>query len=177
VTNRYWSYSIDGDWYPRARGLLFFLYKVIARAELTLEFAQYLLMQFPVDAMQELMGLKPSQDDTGAAGVLSGLAGLMTTGPQNVVGSLLNPLQLVMILPQLIDLLIDAIKFATTQAHGRYWDPAYSNWDGLTGVDHCVRTIREIAPKGATLLLFPGSWATWDQGFQADAGRILYDQN
>jgi hypothetical protein len=177
VANRYWSYSLDGDWYPRARGLLFFLYRVIARAELTLDFAQYLFTQFPLEAMQELMGTKASGDTTGAAGILSGLAGLMTTGPTNVVGALLNPLQLLTMLPQLIELLTDALKFAITNAHGMYGDPAHAVFDGLTGVDHCVRTIRQIAPGGATLLLFPGSWATWDQGFQADVGRILYENN
>lgn len=40
--DRYWPYSIDGDWYPRARGLLFVLYEILTRAELTLEFAAYL---------------------------------------------------------------------------------------------------------------------------------------
>lgn len=182
VANRYWSYSLDGDWYPRARGLLFFFYRVIARAELTLEFAMYLLTQFPMEAMQELTGLKASSDTTGVAGILAPLAGLMTTGPLNMIpanplSNLISPLQLFALLPQLIQLLIDAVKFAMSNAHGMYGDPAHATFGGMTGVDHCVTTIRTIAPGGATLLLFPGSWATWDQGFQADVGRILYEGN
>jgi hypothetical protein len=171
VVPKYWSYSIDGDWYPRARGLLFFLYQVISRAELTLDFASWLFTAFPVLAMQELMGIKPSNDP--AAGLLAPLAGMMTTGPANSVGALLNPLGILAILPELIELVIDAFKFMTTQAHGMYNDPAHRHWDGMTGVEHAIATIRRIAPNGATLFLFPGSWAQWNQGFDADVAFAL----
>jgi hypothetical protein len=171
VVDRYYSYSIDGDWYPRSRGLLFFLYQVIARAELTLDFASWLFLVFPMQAMQELTGLKDSDDPV--AGALSGLAPMMTTGPANSVGALMNPLQLLTILPSLVGLLSDAVKFAMTSAHGMYGDPAHAFWDGMTAVDHAVKTIREKVPDGATLLLFPGSWAQWNQGFQFDVALRL----
>lgn len=176
VANRYWSYSIDGDWYPRARGLLMFLYQVIARAELTLDFAMWLLTAFPLLAMQELTGLKTSNDDTGAAGILSPLANLMTIGstiPMNPLSSLIGPAQMFMLLPEIIQLIIDAFKFMTTNAHGMYNDINHRNWDGMTGVEHAIATIRRIAPGGATLFLFPGSWANWDQGFDADTAFAL----
>lgn len=166
VWNRYWSYSIDGDWYPRARGLMFLLYQVLTRAELTMEFALYLFTEFPKQAFQQLLGAAPSNDPL--AGVLRGLAGLMTTGPTNVFGTALNPLQLFAILPDLVHLLFDAIKFVTTGAHGKYGDLAYALWDGMTAVDHAVKTIREVAPDGCTLFLFPGTWANWNQGFPFD---------
>lgn len=178
VLDRLFSYSLDGDWYPRARGLLFFLYQVIARAELTLDFAMWLLTQFPTQAMQELTGLKTSTDTTGIAGILAPLAGFMTAGPASIIpanplANLINPLQLFALLPELINLLTDALKFAMTNAHGMYGDPAHAVFDGLTGVDHAIRTIKARVPEGALLLLFPGSWATWDQGFDADVAFAL----
>lgn len=171
VWNRYWSYSIDGDWYPRARGLMFLLYQVLTRAELTMDFAIYLFTEFPKQAFQQLLGAEPSDDPL--AGVLRGLAGLMTTGPTNVLGAALNPLQLFAILPDLVRLLFDAIKFVTTGAHGKYGDRAYALWDGMTAVEHAVKTIREVAPDGCTLFLFPGTWANWNQGFPFDVAARL----
>ncbi|SII09068.1 putative peptidoglycan-binding domain-containing protein [Mycobacteroides abscessus subsp. abscessus] len=171
VWNRYWSYSIDGDWYPRARGLMFLLYQVLTRAELTMEFALYLFTEFPKQAFQQLLGAAPSDDPL--AGVLRGLAGLMTTGPMNVFGTALNPLQLFAVLPDLVHLLFDAIKFVTTGAHGKYGDPAYALWDGMTAVDHAVATIRRVTPDGCTLFLFPGTWANWNQGFPFDVAARL----
>lgn len=169
--NRYWSYAIDGDWYPQAKGLLFMLYQVLIKAEMSLDFAMYLFTQFPLQAMQELMGQKDTTSsnplDQALNGVLGPLAGLMTTGPLGAVGALLNPMALLGILPNLVGLLFDAIKFIATNAHGLYGDPGHANWDGLTGVDHAAKMIREHS-NGATLFLFPGTWSNWDQLFQFD---------
>lgn len=171
VRDRYWSYSIEGDWYPRARGLLFLLYDVLTRAELTMDFALYLFTLFPKRAFQELAGTAPSDDPL--AGVLGGLAGLMTSGPAGSIGALLNPMQLFAALPDLVFLLFDAIKFIATNAHGKYGDPAYALWDGLTAVDHAAATIRRIAPDGCTLILLPGTWSNWNQLFQFDVAVRL----
>ncbi|MEU9805409.1 cutinase [Mycobacterium sp. NPDC050853] len=171
VWDRYWSYAIEGDWYPRARGLLFLLYELLTRAELTMDFAIYLFTAFPKQAFQQLLGQAPSDDPI--AGVLSRLAGLMTSGPANVFGAALNPLQLFTILPDLVRLLFDAIKFVTTNAHGKYGDPAYALWDGMTAVDHAAKTIREVAPEGCTVLLLPGTWSNWNQGVQFDVAAQL----
>ncbi|AXN53319.1 lysin B [Mycobacterium phage Thonko] len=172
VRDRYWSYSIDGDWYPRARGLLFLLYKILTRAELSLDFAMYLFTEFPTQAMQELMGIEPpSSDDPidrALNGVLRPLAGLLTSGPLGAIGSLLNPLAMLSVLPDLVSLLFDAIKFIATNAHGKYADPAVRLWDGMTAVDHAATTIRRVAPQGCTLYLFPGTWSNWNQLFQFD---------
>jgi hypothetical protein len=169
--NRYYSFALPGDWYPEARGLLFLLYEVLTRAELTLEFAQYLFLQFPIRAMQELMGIAPSSDPL--AGVLGPLAGMLTTGPTNVVGSLLGPLQILGVLPEIVELLIDALQFMITQAHGMYDDPDHAAWDGMTGVNKAVSLVREHVPQGATLLLFPGTWSQWNQLFQFDVAIRL----
>jgi len=172
VRDRYWSYAIPGDWYPQARGLLFLLYKILTKAELTLDFASYLFTQFPSDAMQELMGQKPTSSsnplDQALNGVLAPLAGMMTSGPLGVIGSLLTPFGLMAQLPNLVYLLFDAIKFIATNAHGQYADPAQANWDGMVAVDHAAQMIREHAPGGATCFLFPGTWSNWDQLFQFD---------
>lgn len=157
VRDRYYSYSLDGDWYPRARGLLFLLYDILTRAELTWEFATWLFTEFPSRAMQEIMGLTLSDDPL--AGILAPLGDIA----RRVTG--IN--ELFMVLPNLLFLLFDAIKFAATNAHGMYADPQHANWDGLTAVDHAVRLIREKVPT-ARLFLFPGTWAMWDQGFPFD---------
>ncbi|MBE5453520.1 hypothetical protein E3G52_000384 [Mycobacteroides abscessus] len=168
--DRYYSFAIDGDWYPQARGLLFILYQVISRAELTLDFASWLFTQFPTMAMQQLLGQAPSTDPL--AGVLSGMAGMITTGPANVIGSLLGPVQILGLLPQLVQLLTDAIKFAATGAHGQYGNHDYALWDGMCAVDKAAALIREKVPT-ATLLLFPGSWAQWNEGFPFDVAMEL----
>lgn len=172
VWDRYYSFALPGDWYPQARGLLFMLYQVMIRAELSMDFAMYLFLQFPLQAMQELLGATPSSDPL--AGVLGPLGGLLTTGPASVIGSLLGPAQILMVLPELIELLVDAVKFMQSNAHFKYGEiPAF---DGMTGVDKAVQLVNELVPGGATTLLFPGTWSNWDQGFQFDVASRLYDQ-
>lgn len=166
VRDRYYSFSIDGDWYPRAKGLLFMLYEVLTRAALTLDFAIYLFTTFPLRAMQELLGIAPSNDPL--AGALGSLGQLLTNG----LGALLNPTAIFALLPSVIGLLFDAIKFAATNAHGKYADPAERHWDGMTAVDKAVQLVREQVPN-ATLYLFPGTWAMWNQGFQFDVAARL----
>lgn len=172
--DRYYSFALPGDWYPQAKGLLFFMYQLLTKAELSLDFAMYLFTQFPIQAMQQLMGQTPTSDPLG--GVLAPLAGMLTTGPANIIGSLLGPAQIFMLLPQLIELLVDALNFAITNAHGMYGDPGHAAWDGMTGVQKAVQIVNERFPDGATTLLFPGTWSNWDQLFQFDIAKILYDQ-
>jgi hypothetical protein len=65
-------------------------------------------------------------------------------------------------------LLADGRKFAVTQAHGMYREPAHAFWDEMTAVDHAVGTIQRTTPQGGTLFLLPGTWSNWDQLFQFD---------
>lgn len=170
VWDRYYSFAIEGDWYPQARGLLPFFYQMAIRAAVSMDFALYLFTVFPMQAMQELLGLTPSADPL--AGVLAPLAGLLTTGPTNTVGQLLNPMGIFGVLWKLVELMTDAIKFLKTNAHFMYGDPAHALWDGMTGVDKAAQLIREKVPT-ATLFLFPGTWAFWDQGFPMDVAVRL----
>lgn len=172
--DRYYSFALPGDWYPQAEGLLFFLYSVLVKAELTPDFALYLFTSFPLQAMQQLMGIQPTNDPLG--GVLAPMAGLMTSGPASMIGALLGPAQIFLLLPQLIELLLDAVNFMITNAHGMYGDPGHAAWDGMTGVDKAVSIVNELFPDGATTLLFPGTWSNWDQLFQFDTAIKLYNQ-
>lgn len=172
VRDRYWSYSIDGDWYPRCTNpLLFALYEVVARMELTLEFAQYLVTWLPTLPGKMLTGKAPTDDPLG--GVMAPLGQALSTGPANVFGNILPAAQIFVMLPQVIGLLVEALKFVFTQAHGMYGDPGHAFWDGMTAVDHAVATIRRVAPNGCTLYLLPGTWSKWDQLFQFDIAMRL----
>jgi hypothetical protein len=172
VRDRYWSYSIDGDWYPRCTNpLLFALYELIARMELTPEFAQYLLTWLVTLPGKMLTGQAPTDDRLG--GVLAPLAQTISSGGGTVIGQFFPAGQVLALLPQVIWLLVTAIKFAVTQAHGMYGDPAHAFWDGMTAVDHAVTTIRRAAPQGCTLYLLPGTWSTWNQLFQFDVAARL----
>jgi hypothetical protein len=174
VRDRYWSYSIDGDWYPRCQNpLLFALYEVVARMELTLEFASYLLTWLPTLPGKMLTGQEPTNDPLG--GVMAPLAQAISTGAPNVIGNFFPAAQLLVMLPQVMWLLADAIKFVVTNAHGMYGDPEHAFWDGMTAVDHAVATIRRVAPQGCMLYLLPGTWSNWDQLFQFDVAVRLQD--
>src|ERR1700754_3134410 len=73
VRDRYWSYGIDGDWYPRCENpLLFALGEVVVRMELTLEFVQFLLGWLLTLPGRILTGQAPTNDPLG--GILALLA-------------------------------------------------------------------------------------------------------
>ena len=176
VWDRYWSYSIDGDWYPRARGLLFLLYEILTKAELTVEFAAYLIRVLATLPGRILTGeAEPADDETDRElhGVLRPLAQSITTGGAGVVGAFVSPAQTLIVLGTVISLLFDAIRFVATQAHGMYGDPRFRLWDGMTAVDHAAAIIRKTAPQGCTLYLLPGTWSTWDRLFQFDVAARL----
>jgi hypothetical protein len=170
--DRLLSFGIDHDWYPRCdSNVLSLLYRILTRAALTLDFATYLFSVLPTLPGQILLGVTPSNDP--AAGALAGLAPHVISSSSQAVNGLLNPLALFTLLPQLVFLLIDEVQFAATNAHGMYGDPAHAFWDGRTAVDYAVEQIKAIAPSGAKLYLFSGTWAMWNQGFQFDAAMEL----
>ncbi|WP_246228817.1 hypothetical protein [Mycolicibacterium psychrotolerans] len=176
VRDRYWSYSVTGDWYPRARGLLFVLYEILAKAELTVDFAAFLIRMLVTLPGRILTGEADAGDDPvdqNLHGVLRPLAGAITTGNDNVIGAFLNPFQTLFALRSVIWLIFDAVKFVATQAHGMYADPRFALWGGMTAVDHATSVIRRTAPQGCTLFLLPGTWSNWDQLFQFDVAARL----
>jgi hypothetical protein len=142
--------------------------------ELTPEFVLFLLAWLPTLPGKMLTGQAPTNDPLG--GTLAPLAQAISTGGAGVIGQFFSAGQVLAMLPQVIWLLTDAIKFVVTNAHGKYGDPAFAHWDGMTAVDHAVATIRRVAPQGCTLYLLPGTWSTWDQLFQFDiAARLQGD--
>lgn len=163
--DRTYHFTHGGDWYPNARGLLFLLYDILTRMELSLEFAMYLFQVLSSEGGKLLMGLNPS--DLTGAGALDALSKVVTTGVSTVVGKeILPPLTLFTLLPQLIWLIIDALKFVTTNAHMHYHDLALPEWRGLTAVDCAAQIIQErhAGNDQAVVYTVPGTWAGWNDG-------------
>lgn len=175
VLNRYYSFTIDGDMYPNAVGLLPIFYDILARLEATPEFAMWFftLLVSQVGNLtpigSQLLGI--GSNPTGVAGfgqlssllpLLTGSAGLggllggglfggllgglggLGSGPltsnQPVAGT--QPINLVSMLlniPAIIQSLLAALRFLTTQAHSHYGDqPVFG---GLTAVDRAVQIV------------------------------------
>jgi hypothetical protein len=118
-----------------------------------------------------LTGQTPTNDPLG--GVLAPLAQAISTGGRNVIGQFFPAGKVLVILPQVIWIMVDALKFVITKAHGMYCDLVHAFWDGMTAVDHAAATIRRVAPAGCTLCLLPGTWSNWDQLFQFDVAVRL----
>lgn len=163
VANRTYSFCMPGDMYPEAVGLLPWFYQILTRMAMTLDFAMYLFNLFMSSVGKQLLGLVTS--NLTGAGALSALAPLVTTGPSTTVGSdILNPMQILMLLPQLISTLGALLKFVQTNAHYHYHDQPQSQWRGLTGVDCAAQIIQEIVPGGGVVYTVPGTVATWNDG-------------
>lgn len=163
--DRTYHFTHDGDWYPNARGLMFLLYDILTRMEVSLDFAMYLFQVLSTEAGKLLMGITPS--DLQGAGALAMLGTLATTGLSTVVGKeILPPLTLFTLLPQLIWLMIDALKFVSTNAHMHYHDTPLPEWRGLTAVDCAAQIIKERVNEKDQVVVYtvPGTWAGWNDG-------------
>jgi peptidoglycan hydrolase-like protein with peptidoglycan-binding domain len=150
VLNRYYSFSIDGDMYPNATGLLPQLYQILVRLEATPEFAMYLFGlllnsvtgQF-TQAGGQLLGLIPGGNLLGA-GALSGLLPMLTPGGITTnpaqTGQQVNLLAMILNIPAIVQTIVTALQFLITGAHGHYGDqPVFG---GLTGVDRAVQIVQ-----------------------------------
>ncbi|WP_246228820.1 DUF4682 domain-containing protein [Mycolicibacterium psychrotolerans] len=126
------------------------LYEILAKAELTVDFAAFLIRMLVTLPGRILTGEADAGDDPvdqNLHGVLRPLAGAITTGNDNVIGAFLNPFQTLFALRSVIWLIFDAVKFVATQAHGMYADPRFALWGGMTAVDHATSVIRRTAPR------------------------------
>lgn len=163
--DRTYHFTHDGDMYANARGMLFLLYDILTRMELSLEFAMYLFQVLSTEAGKVLLGISPSS--LTGAGALDMLSKLVTTGISTAVGKeIVPPLTLFTLLPQIIWLLIDALKFVSTNAHMRYHDLPLPEWRGLTAVDCAAQIIQErhLSNDQAVVYTVPGTWAGWNDG-------------
>ena len=163
--DRTYHFTHEGDWYPNARGLLFLLYDILTRMEISIQFASYLFKVLSQEAGKILLGIQPSEI-LGAA-TLAGLAKMVTTGTSSMVGnSILSPLDLFAVLPQLLWLLMDALKFISSNAHMHYHDQPKPFWRGLTAVDCAAQIIQEKVREKEQVVVYtvPGTWASWNDG-------------
>lgn len=159
----YYNFSLPGDMYPcsPSESLLPQLYQILVRAELSLEFATYLFGVLTSQLGPLLLGTLSSA--LPGAGALSGILSMVTPG-LGARSTILDPMQLVMMLPAILSTAVAALKFLFTGAHGHYGDQPQPAWGNLTGVDKAAQLIIEKVPS-ATVFTFPGTWANWDQGF------------
>jgi len=139
--DREWSYTIDGDMYSEAVGLLPTGYEILTRMELTPEFMVYLFGVLTSAVGPSLLGL------AGVAvpgfGMLAPLLGLITPGPVSQTSGPIQLMTMMLNLPAIVQSLFALLKFLFTNAHGRYWvDPIFN---GMTAEDHAASVIRSLS--------------------------------
>src|SRR5690606_25706585 len=117
----------------------------------------FLTQRLSTMAGQLLLGVQPS--DQPGAGALSNIAGMVLGRG----GAVLPVTAMFALLPQLIWLLVDAIRFVHTNAHNRYHDLPQPKWGGLAGVDRAAQLITEHVDT-AVVYTIPGTWAGWNDG-------------
>lgn len=151
VLDRYYSFTIDGDMYPNAVGLLPIFYDILTRMEATAEFAMYLFNLFVNSATGALttigaQALGVSGQGIPFAGQLAGLLPLITGGglfgAKPAAGQQINLLAMITNIPAIIISLQTALKFLITGAHSHYGDQPL--FDGLTAVDRAVKIVNNL---------------------------------
>jgi hypothetical protein len=162
AVDRTYQFTHEGDMYANAVGLLPWLYQILTRMEVSLEFAAYLFNLFASTVGKQLLGAVAST--LPGAGALSGVLGLVTPGPvAQTSGPILDVMKLFALLPQIIQTIAAALKFVETNAHYRYHDQPESFWRGLTAVDCAAQIITENVPA-ATVFTVPGTVSWWNDG-------------
>ncbi|OCB09215.1 hypothetical protein A5717_25915 [Mycolicibacterium porcinum] len=145
VLDRYYSFTLPGDMYPNAAGLLPLFYDILTRMEATPEFAMYLFNLF----VSQLGGL------TQVGGAMLGLSGnpllagfgqlaqllpLLTAGQgqtPNLLAMIFNIGNIVISLKKLLDFLI-------SQDHNMYGDPGHAAFDGMTAVQKSAQIVNAL---------------------------------
>ena len=147
VLNRYYSFTLPGDMYPNATGLLPFFYDILTRMEATPEFAMYLFNLF-VGQLGTL-----TQFGAAALGVagnvaipgFGALAGLLPLITGSVIGSdqaVPNLLLMLTNIPAIVASLMKLLKFVTTSDHTNYHlTPAF---DGMSAEDKAIELILSL---------------------------------
>lgn len=158
-----YQFTHEGDMYANAVGLLPWLYQILTRMEVSLEFAAYLFNLFMSTVGRQLLGVVAST--LPGAGALSAIAGLVTGGgpATQTSGPILDVMKLFTLLPQIIQTIAAALKFVETNAHYRYHDQPESFWRELTAVDCAAQIITEKVAE-ATVFTVPGTVSWWNDG-------------
>lgn len=164
-----YDFTHDGDMYPNAVGLLPFLYQILTRMELSLEFALYLFNVLTSTMGPMLLGMAGSMIPgfstlTTGFGALSGILGMVTAGPvTQTTGPVVQPFALFAMLPMIIPTIAAALKFVSTNAHFHYHDQPEPFWRGLTAVD-CLAQITAERVHDAIVYTVPGTVSFWNDG-------------
>jgi hypothetical protein len=166
--DRYYSFTLPGDMYPNAVGLLPIFYDVLTRMEASLEFMMYLFSMMvdqlgnltpfglmglglggnsAIPGFGMLAGLLPLITGSGGGGLLGGLGGfgsLLGGAPQTSSDAVVNgqPINLVAMLfniPAIISTLGALLQFLITGAHGNYH--LGTAFDGMSAEDKAIELI------------------------------------
>jgi hypothetical protein len=135
VLDRYYSFAEPADMYPCSSGLLPQLYQILVRAEASPEFAMYLFQMLLSSAGPLLLGTVASA--VPGAGALSGILGMVTSGPLTQTSGPPNLFAMMLNIPAIIQTIMTALKFLITGAHGLYFT------DG--SVDRAVQIANSLA--------------------------------
>ncbi len=151
--DRTYQFTHEGDMYANAVGLLPWLYQILTRMEVSLDFAAYLFNLFASTVGRQLLGVVASS--LPGAGALSGVLKLISPD--------VDALAIFTLLPKIIRTIAAALKFVETNAHYHYHDQPQSFWRGLTAVDCAAQIIAEKV-SAATVFTVPGTVSWWNDG-------------
>lgn len=170
--DRTYQFIQDGDMYACAVGVLPQLYDILTKAELSIDFAMFLFQMLSSSFGPILLGtigsIIPGAGAlaqllpliSGGAGLLGGIVpgvGSATTEPApNLIAMITN-------IGGIVQALMAALQFVSTNAHFRYHDQPQPFWRGLTAVDCAAQIITEKVDR-ATVYTVPGTVAHWNDG-------------
>lgn len=148
ILDRYYSFTLPGDMYPNAAGLLPIFYDILVRLEATPEFVMWFFNLLVSQAGPlttigaQLLGVNSGIGATAIQGFgqLASLLPMLTGGQSqtpNLVAMLLNIPAIVVSLKKLLD-------FVTSQDHNMYNDPGHRVFDGLTAVEKAAQIVNAL---------------------------------
>jgi membrane associated rhomboid family serine protease len=125
-----YDFTHAGDMYANAVGLLPQLYQILIRLEASTDFALYLFQVLMSSMGGALLGTTASS--LTGAGALSGILGLVTAGPTSQTTGPPNLMAMIFNIPAIIQTLVAALQFISTNAHYHYHDQPNRSGAALT---------------------------------------------
>lgn len=140
---REYSFTLPGDMYANASGLLPQIYDILTHLDMNVDFIMYLFQILTSTFGGQLLGTIPVVGNVLGAGALSGLLGLVTPGPVTQTTGPPNLMAMMLNIPGIISALMQALQFLMTNAHQNYnVTPAFG---GLTGVKKAIQIINALS--------------------------------
>lgn len=166
LRDRAYHFTHTGDMYANATGLLPQLYSILTDLAMTTTFAMRLFSIF-TSSGAGLLGLGGNSTLAGF-GSLSSLLPLLTPGSPTsnpaTSTSEINLFAMITNIPAIVQTLVAALQFISTNAHYHYHDQPEAFWRGMTAVDCAAQIIQEKVPGGAVVYTIPGTVAHWNDG-------------